>query len=61
MAKIGVIGGINPYAIKTETFDRNTENFWTVTYPDIVSYLISGSSTLVANQLKACKSLEVYE
>lgn len=59
--KIGVIGGINPYAIKSETFDRNIENFSTVTYPDIVNYLISGSSPLAANQLKAYKSLEAYD
>ena len=56
--KISVIGGIDPYAIKSEKFDCNIENFPAVTYPDIVNYLIFGSSPFTANQLKAYKSLE---
>ena len=58
--KISVIGGIDPYAIKSEKFDCNIENFPAVTYPDIVNYLIFGSSPFTANQLKTCKSLEAY-
>ena len=58
MEKISVIGGIDPYAIKSQKFDCNIENFPAVTYPDIVNYLIFGSSPFTANQLKAYKSLE---
>ena len=61
LEKISVIGGrIDPYAIKSEKFDCNIENFPAVTYPDIVNYLIFGSSPFTANQLKTCKSLEAY-
>ena len=60
MEKISAIGGIDPYAIKSEKFDCNIENFPAVTYPDIVNYLIFGSSPFIANQLKSYKSLEAY-
>ena len=50
MEKIGVIGGIDPYFIKSEKFDWNIENFPAVTCPDIVHYLIFGSSSFSANQ-----------
>ena len=52
MEKISVIGGIDPYAIKSEKFDCNIENFPAVTYRVIVNYLIFGSSPFTANQLK---------
>ena len=52
MEKISAIGGIDPYAIKSEKFDCNIENFPAVTCPDIVNYLIIGSSPFTANQLK---------
>ena len=58
--KISVVGGIDPYAIKSEKFDSNIENFSAVTYPDIVNYLIFGCSPFTANQLKSYKSLEAY-
>ena len=58
--KISVIGGIDPYAIKSEKFDCNVENFPAVTYPDIVNYIIFSSSPFTANQLEAYKSLEAY-
>ena len=35
MEKTSVIGGIDPYATKSEKFDCNIENFAAVTYPDI--------------------------
>ena len=60
MEKISAIGGIDPYAIKSDKSDCNIENFAAVTYPDIVNYLILGSSPFTANQLKAYKSLEAY-
>ena len=60
MEKISIIGGIKTYVIKSEKFDCNIENFPAVTYPDIVNYLIFGSSPFTAKQLKACKSLEAY-
>ena len=55
-----VIGGLDPYAIKSEKFDCNIESFPAVTYPDIVNYLILGGSSFTANQLKAYKSLEAH-
>ena len=58
--KISVVGGIDPYAIKSEKFDCNVENFPAVTYPDIVNYIIFSSSPFTANQLEAYKSLEAY-
>ena len=60
MEKISVNGGTDPYAIKSKKFGYNIENFPAVTYPDIVNYLIFGSSPFTANQLKAYKSLEAY-
>ena len=60
MEKICVIGGLDPYAIKNEKFDCNIERFPAVTYPDIVNYLIFGSSPFTANQLKAYESLEAH-
>ena len=59
MEKISVIGGIDPYFIKSEKFDWNIENFPAVTCPDIVHYLIFGSSSFSANQLKAYKCLKI--
>ena len=35
MEKTSVIGGIDPYAIKSQIFDCNIENFAAVTYPNI--------------------------
>ena len=35
MGKTSVIGGIDPYAIKSEKFDCNINNFAAVTYPNI--------------------------
>ena len=60
MKKISGIGGIDPYVIKSEKFDCNVKNFPAVTYPDIVNYLIFGSSPFTENQLKALKGLEAY-
>ena len=60
MEKISVIGGIDPYVIESEKFNCNIENVPAFTYPDIVNYLIFGSSPFTGNQLKAYKSLEAY-
>ena len=57
--KISAIGGIDPYVIKSEKFDCKTENFPAVTYPDIVNYLIFGSSPFTANQLNIYISLKL--
>ena len=62
MKKISVIGRTESekFAIKSENFDRNIENFPAVTYQVIVNYLIFASSPFTTSQLKAYKSLEAY-
>ena len=44
-----------------DAFDNAVEQFPSVTYPDIMNYLIFSASSFTSEKLKAYKCLEAYK
>ena len=59
--KIYVIGGQDPYEIPAESMSKDAEILPSISYPDIVNYLIFSPSPFTKDELKAYKGLEAYK
>ena len=58
--KIKFIDNLDPYIIDNKNFTYDIKDFPTISYPDIVNYLVFGTSPFSAEDMKAYKSLEAY-
>ena len=50
----------DPYTLSENEFSVDFDNFPSISYPDIVNYLVFRPSTYSADDMKAYKSLETY-
>ena len=60
LEKTTLIGGIDPYTIKKSDFISDVQLLPSISYPDIVNYLIHTPSSYTLDELKAYKSCEAY-
>lgn len=60
-AKIGAIGGVDPYSIAMSSLSYHPADFPSITNMDIVSYLVLTTSFYTRYQMKAYKSLAAYK
>ena len=67
LAKIDLLCGLDPYAnsgnslpVTVTDMSSDYEGLPSITYPDIVNYLVNAQSTYTMAELKAYKSLEAY-
>ena len=60
LVKISGIENVDPYILKKENLNFNTECFPKISYPEIVNYLLFVPSPVTAEELKCYKSMEVY-
>ena len=60
LEKLKIIGGIDPYEENTKSFSDDKKLLPSVTYPDIVNYLLFSPSPYTKDDLKALKSLDAY-
>ena len=60
LAKISKIENVDPYCLKKENLNSDTECFPKISYPDIVNYLLFAPSPVTAEELKCYKSMEAY-
>ena len=58
--KLEIIGNIDPYSAPDSHFSVKIGNFPSISYPDIVNYLVFSPAPFSADDMKAYKSLEVY-
>ena len=58
--KIKLIDNEDPYSIKKSEMSSDKSLFPSITYPDIVNYLLFAPSPVTQEELKAYKSLESY-
>ena len=57
---ISRIENVDPYTLKKENLNFDTECFSKISYPDIVNYLLFAPSPVTAEELKCYKSIEAY-
>ena len=57
LAKISRIENVDPYTLKKENLNLDTEYFPQVSYPDIVNYLVFVQSPVTAEKLKCYKNI----
>ena len=61
LQKIELINGLDQYSIKKEDWtSTKVDDYPSVTYPDIVNYLIFSPSPYSSDDLKSYKSLDAY-
>ena len=61
LQKIDLINGLDPYSInKKDWTSTKVDDYPSVTYQDIVNYLIFGASPYSSDDLKSYKSLDAY-
>ena len=60
LVKISRIENADPYTLKKENLNFDTEYFPKISYPDIVNYLLFAPSPVTAEELKCYKSMEAY-
>ena len=58
--KIVACNGIDPYTLKKCELSFNLSDYPTVSYPDILNYLVLHTSFCTTKQMKAYKSMEAY-
>ena len=58
--KIKLIDNVDPDVLDEEEFTYDINCFPSVTYPDIINYLVFGPSPFSADDMKAYKSLDAY-
>ena len=58
--KTELIGNKDPYTLSENEFSVDFENFLSISYPDIINYLVFRPSPYSADDMKAYKSLEAY-
>ena len=59
--KISIIGDQDPYEIHAESMSKDPEILPSISYPDIVNYLIFNPSPFTKDDFKAYKGLEAYK
>ena len=59
-AKLKSIGGLDPYTISKNGWNDDPSNLPSVTYPDIVNYLVFSPSPYTLEDLRCFKGLEAY-
>ncbi|EDO30936.1 predicted protein [Nematostella vectensis] len=60
-AKLKSIANINPYNVSRNVFTDSWELWPEIQFPDIVNYLLFSTSNNTKEELKAYKSLDVYQ
>ena len=60
IVNISRIENLDPYTLKKENLNFDTECFPKISYPDIVNYLLFARSPVTAEELKCYKSMEAY-
>ena len=58
--KTELIGNKDPYTLSENEFSVDFENFLSISYHDIVNYLVFRPSSYSADDMKVYKSLEAY-
>ena len=58
--KTVLIENKDPYTLSENEFSADLDNFPSISYPDIVNYLVFRPSPYSADDMKAYKSLEAY-
>ena len=58
LEKVNLVGSIDPYTLPDESFSMSANCYPSITYPDIVNYLVFGTSPFTSELMKAYKSLE---
>ena len=59
--KIDHIGGQDPYEVPNGSLSQDPKFLPSITYPDIVNYLIFNQSHYTKDELKAYKGLDAYQ
>ena len=60
LEKLKIINGTDPYEMQVKSFSDDKKLLPSVTYPDIVNYLLFSPSPYTTDDLKGLKSLEAY-
>ena len=58
--KIAIIGGQNPYLLKNDIFSSDPNSLPSISYPDIVNYLVYYPSPYTLEDLRCYKGLDAY-
>ena len=58
--KISVVENINPYTLKKQDLTSDIRYFPSITYPDIVNYMLFAPSPVTSEELKCYKSLDAF-
>ena len=58
--KISIIGGKDPHDLPKHMWTNDVDLFLSVTYPDIVNYLLFVTSAYTMEELQSYKGLEAY-
>ncbi|KAL3854059.1 hypothetical protein ACJMK2_013340 [Sinanodonta woodiana] len=58
--KIGLIEKQDPYTLEKHRWTQDVDKWASVTYPDIVNYLLFSTSAYTMDELKSYKGLEAY-
>ena len=58
--KLLLVGGIDPYTLSKAEWSKNTDDFPSVSFPDLVSYLLFTRSAYTGDELRSYKGLEAY-
>ena len=58
--KLALIDGVDPYTIPKKDWSEKVDDYPSISYPDIVNYLIFTPSAYTSDDLKSYKSLQAY-
>ena len=58
--KLALIDGVDPYTISKKDWSEKVDDYPSISYPDIVNYLIFTPSAYTSDDLKSYKSLQAY-
>ena len=59
--KIAIIGGQDPYKVPAQSMSKDFKILPSISYPDIVNYLIFNPSPFTKEDFKAYKGLDAYK
>ena len=60
LEKLRLVGGTDPYELSNKSFSEDKKLLPSITYPDIVNYLLFSPSPYTSEDLKGLKSLDAY-
>lgn len=59
--KLGLLRGVDPYAIPTDQYSQDIDQWPDITYPDLVNYFVfSPNPTYRMEEMRAYKGLEAH-